>query len=200
MSDSGDLTLFPLNTVLFPLARTALQIFESRYMDMVRDCLRRDQRIGIILLESGSEVFQPGSWSTPQVADTGCAAAIVDWDALPQGRLGLVLEGCQRFRLLRSWEDDKHLLHGAVEWLDDEPDQALPESFELLPSLLAQLAQHPTIQKLGMDLQPHSSLTTANQLAQVLPIGLQEKQRLLCLSDPIERLQQLEQLLDELQA
>lgn len=197
---ANEICLFPLPVVLFPWGRTSVQVFEARYLDMVRDCLKADAGIGVILLRSGSEVYRPGQWRLPELAEIGCYGRIVDWNALPQGRLGLILEGQQRFRLLDSRQDAAHLLHGTVEWLQPEIDQALPQAFELLPPLLARLAEHPSIRQLGMVLQPESALRTANQLAKLLPVGLAEKQRLLSLDDPVERLQLIEQLLAVLEA
>ena len=43
--------LFPLNVVLFPEGELKLRIFESRYIDMVRDCFRNDTGFGICLIQ-----------------------------------------------------------------------------------------------------------------------------------------------------
>lgn len=200
MTMPDEIALFPLNTVLYPYGRIELQVFEARYMDLVKSCLRADEGFGIVLIKSGSEVFQPGRWRRPELVDIGCYGRIVDWDALPQGRLGLVLEGRQKFRIIDSAEDASHLLRANVEWFDPEPEPGLPMEFELFPPLLERLAAHASVRKLGMEGQPHSASHVANQLAQLLHVGQQEKQQLLALEDPIERLQLLEQLLAMLEA
>jgi hypothetical protein len=197
---ASEIALFPLPTVLFPHARIALQIFEPRYMDLVKSCLRAELGFGVILIASGSEVYQLRQWQRPELVATGCYARIVDWDAMPQGRLGLVLEGQQRFRLLDSVEGSDHLLRGSVDWLDSEHDQPLPQQFEPLQSLLLHLARHPSIQQLHMPWRDDSALYTANQLAQLLPIAPQDKQQLLALDSAIDRLQLIDQLLSHLQA
>lgn len=197
---TSEIALFPLRMVLFPHARSELQIFEARYMDLVKSSLKADGGFGVVLMQGGSEVYQRGRWRMPELVDIGCFGRIVDWDALPQGRLGVVLEGGDKFRLLESWKDAHHLLHGRVEWLDAEVEQVLPQSFDQLATLLARLAEHPSIQKLNMQMQPHSALHTANQLAQLLPISVQEKQQLLVLDQPLERLQLIEDLLAALES
>lgn len=197
---TSEIALFPLRMVLFPHARAELQIFEARYMDLVKSSLKADGGFGVVLLQGGSEVYQPGRWRMPELVDIGCFGNIVDWDALPQGRLGVVLEGGAKFRLLESWKDEQHLLHGRVEWLKPEVETSLPQSYEQLPSLLARLAEHPSIKKLNMQSQPCSALHTANQLAQLLPISLQEKQQLLALDQPLQRLQLIEDLLAALES
>ncbi len=197
---TSEIALFPLRMVLFPHARSELQIVEARYMDLVKSSLKADGGFGVLLLQGGSEVYQPGRWRMPDLVNIGCFASIVDWHALPQGRLGVVLEGGDKFRLFESWKDEHHLLHGRVEWLHAEAQQALPQNFDQLAALLARLAEHPSIQKLNMQLQPNSALHTANQLAQLLPVSLQEKQQLLALERPLERLQLIEDLLAALES
>jgi hypothetical protein len=197
---TGDIALFPLRAVLFPHARTTLQVFEARYMDLVKNCLKADGGFGVILIKNGSEVYRPGHWRAPELADIGCYGRIVDWDALPQGRLALVLEGLQKFRLLESRQGPDHLFRGNVEWLAAESDQPLSLAFEQLPALLARLAEHPSIRQLNMVFEPGSALQTANQLAQLLPISLQEKQQLLSMDCPMDRLQQIEDFLAALES
>ena len=53
MSDHAWLPLFPLDTVLFPGGVLPLKIFEARYIDMVRDCMKRDAPFGVVRNKSG---------------------------------------------------------------------------------------------------------------------------------------------------
>src|SRR5690606_3741827 len=92
MSDSiaiRDIPLFPLHTVLFPGGLLPLRVFEARYLDMVRDCLRQTQPFGVCLIESGHEVASNVTPAAPTVtADIGCLATILDCD---MEQLGLLL-------------------------------------------------------------------------------------------------------------
>ncbi len=195
---SKEIALFPLKGVLFPHARTVVQIYEPRYMDMVKTCLKAELGFGVILLEAGSEVYQPGLWRSPAVVELGCYGKIVDWDALSEGRLGLVLEGTKKFRIRECWETRDRLLRGEVEWLDEESDQPLPQIALELAELLRRLSAHPTVQQLNMPCSLDSALITANQLAQLLPIDAWQKQQLLELDSPVHRLESIEALLGEL--
>ena len=47
--------LFPLNTVLFPGGRLPLRIFEQRYMDMAKVCLKDNSAFGVCLIREGRE-------------------------------------------------------------------------------------------------------------------------------------------------
>ena len=50
MAETRELPLFPLNTVLFPGGPLPLRIFEQRYVDMVRHCMRQQSGFGVLLL------------------------------------------------------------------------------------------------------------------------------------------------------
>jgi Lon protease-like protein len=68
------ISLFPLNIVLFPDGPLPLRIFETRYVDMVRRCMREDQAFGVVLIREGSEV---GHAETYDVGRTGCSGCRV---------------------------------------------------------------------------------------------------------------------------
>jgi Lon protease-like protein len=72
----ADLPLFPLHTVLFPGGLLPLKIFEARYLDMARECLREKTPFGVCLLKSGHEVASPGDPSVPETI--GCLAEIAE--------------------------------------------------------------------------------------------------------------------------
>ena len=87
------LPLFPLDTVLFPGCMLDLQIFEARYLDMVSQCLKAGHGFGVVHILDGSEVgAAPASF-----ARVGCEALIRDWQQLPNGLLGIRVEGGRRF-------------------------------------------------------------------------------------------------------
>jgi Lon protease-like protein len=78
MSAAGELPLFPLGTVLFPGGPLQLRIFEPRYLDMVRQCLRGSRPFGVVLILEGLEAGAAAS-----VATIGTSARLVDFDYLP---------------------------------------------------------------------------------------------------------------------
>ena len=59
--DLASLPLFPLNTVLFPGGLLPLRVFEARYMDMTRECLKAEQPFGVCLIKDGKEVGTPAN-------------------------------------------------------------------------------------------------------------------------------------------
>ena len=93
------IALFPLATVLFPQGVLPLRIFEARYLDMVRDCMRDGTLFGVTLITDprASEVSR-----TTSLADVGCLARIEAWDMKQLGVLHIRAVGQDRFRLLQT--------------------------------------------------------------------------------------------------
>src|SRR6202008_4409888 len=88
------LPLFPLNPVLFPGGPLPLRIFEPRYLDMVRRCLREKTGFAVVMLTDGEEARGEASF-----AATGTEAVIVDFDRLEGGLLGISCLGRERIRV-----------------------------------------------------------------------------------------------------
>jgi len=192
-----ELPLFPLGTVLFPNGRLPLRVFEPRYVDLVRDCLKRDRPFGVVWIREGSEVAAP-TQAMPRLAQLGTCARIVDWDALDDGQLGLTIEGKEKFRLLSTEQRPNFLIVASVEVLPSEPELPLPERARDMIPLLEQLMRHPLIARLQLQPELEDGGRLANQLAQLLPIPETDKFTLLAEADPLLRLDRLLQQLEQL--
>jgi uncharacterized protein len=186
--------LFPLNSVLFPKGRIALQIFESRYLDMVRNCLRDGTGFGIVLIESGSEVAHTGQ--KLDIHRTGTYCEVVDWNQLPSGLLGITAEGRSTFRVVETWRESNSLCRAVVNFRTQDSVDAEPlevgEEFREYVELLRGLVRHPAIEELRLDMSFENLREIAWRLSELLPIPNREKQTLLELADPFDRLQQIE--------
>jgi uncharacterized protein len=184
-----EVALFPLNTVLFPGGRLPLRIFEQRYMDMAKACLRDGARFGVCLIREGREVGAP---AIP--AEVGTLARIGAWDMAQLGLLEITALGEQRFRILERRVQADGLAWGSIEVLPQEEDAPIPQScagcVKLLERVIAQQA--------GLLEPPHrldSASWVSARLAEVLPLPLPAKQELLELSDARERIERLNALL-----
>jgi uncharacterized protein len=182
MAESS-LPLFPLNTVLFPGGPLSLRIFEPRYLDMVRRCLKDAGAFGVVLILEGAE-----AGAAARVADTGTSARLVDFDTLPDGLLGVVCVGERRFRVLRRWQQEDGLNLATVEYLTEEPPQGLPDELAHLGELLREV-----LPKLGgayVHVEAHyeDAGWVGNRWAEILPLAPSERQELLELADPLARL------------
>ena len=185
MSAPQSIALFPLNVVLFPEGPLPLRIFETRYLDMVRRCMREDQRFGVALIREGNEVGPADTF------DIGTMAKIVDFHQLSDGLLGLSCIGEQRFRIRSRGRQADGLNLAEVDWLASEPAVAVPARHarlsELLKSVLPQLGEVYT----GIEMQLDDAAWVGHRLAEILPIPLPEKQTYLEMDDPIQRLELL---------
>lgn len=112
------ITIFPLpGAVLYPGLQLPLHIFEPRYRAMVSDALARDRRIGMIQPQRGGE-------GAP-LFSVGCVGRIGDVEALDDGCFNIVLEGEQRFRIVRELDVDTPFRQIEAELLPAEPDEVL---------------------------------------------------------------------------
>jgi hypothetical protein len=182
------IALFPLSVVLFPAGSLPLRIFETRYVDMVRRCMRSDQRFGVALIREGNEA------GPAETFDVGTMAKIVDFHQLSDGFLGLSCVGEQRFRILSRGIQADGLNLAQIEWLGTEPKVAVPERHahlaELLKTVLPQLGEV----YVGIEMHLDDAAWVGHRLAEILPIAAAEKQFCLELNDPIERLDVLRPL------
>ncbi len=182
--------LFPLNTVLFPGGPLPLRIFEPRYLGLVSKCLKNDMPFGVLLIRDGGET---GPATTHNV---GTLARITDWYQGSDGLLGITAIGEQRFRLIASERQDDGLNIGDVEMLDNEPSTPLPEEYQEMAAILAGVLDD--LGRLYESLDRHfdDASWVTSRFVEILPIDLEEKQRCLEQSDPVERLQIVRKLLD----
>ena len=182
--------IFPLNTVLFPGGRLPLRVFEQRYIEMTKRCIADDRPFGVCQIKEGQET------GTPAVPEAiGCLARILEWDMPQLGVFQLQTEGTQRFRLLRSEVARNGLISATIETLP-------PEEAKTPTSALCAEVLHAIIDKIGTDQfpKPHhfdDAAWIGYRLSEILPIDRVTRQRMLQLSDPTERLAQLEQVLNE---
>jgi Lon protease-like protein len=176
--------LFPLSAVLFPHGRMPLQIFERRYVDLVRDSMRSGSGFGIVRIVRGAEA-EAGN-DLPELEPVGTVARIVDWDQLDNGLLGITVLGGERFRLRQLWRADSGLCMADVDLLPALPQRPMEESWLPFANLLRGLEAHPHVQRIGMQPDLNDPWQVAYGLLQLLPLGEDFKAELLALDDLAE--------------
>lgn len=185
--------LFPLNLVLFPGASLALRIFETRYIDLVSECLRSDSGFGVCLILTGKEVG-----GSAQCHKVGTYARIIDWSRLEDGLLGITVEGGVRFRVLHFSERTNRLLQGDVEWLEEPVSKPIETKAEpALRDLLVRILEHYEISYDDQDRKLLDPVWLGYRLAEYLPLDLHARQTLLEMNNGQERLEALQQLLSD---
>jgi hypothetical protein len=191
----ASIPIFPLQTVLVPGAYLPLQIFEPRYLDMVRDCVRDDSGFGVCLIMGDG-----GAGQAAGHACVGTLARVRDWHTLKNGLLGITTQGQQRFSITATRMRDNGLMMAEVRWLDEAPRTPLPTEYQLLGDIVGRFMDKLESHYPGFE---RSWLEDANwvgyRLTELLPIRNLERQGLLELDDPLQRLQHLLELLPRFQ-
>jgi Lon protease-like protein len=189
------LPLFPLRTVLFPGGLLPLKIFEQRYIEMTKACMRDALPFGVCMITQGEEVAQPGTASV-EFASVGTLARITNFDMPQLGILHVQTEGLTRFEVRGHSVDASGLVIGEVTTIADEPRHPLPEACAPLARMLQVIAA-----KLGPDNFPAAAdyddaSWVGYRLAELLPLPLSIKQRMLEVNDANVRLTVLHQFLE----
>jgi len=189
-SGSSDIPLFPLNTVLFPGGPLPLRIFEPRYVDMVRACMRESAPFGVVLIRAGQEAGAVSS-----AAEVGTAARIIDFDQMPDGLLGITCCGEQRFRVQQRRVQADGLNIGTVSWIPVDAVVSLPPQHAHLGQMLKRVM--PQLSEIYQQLPTRYDEAgwVSSRLAEILPISLQDKQALLEMDDPLARIEQMAPLI-----
>jgi Lon protease-like protein len=184
-----ELALFPLNTVLFPGGLLPLRVFEQRYLEMSKACLRDGGVFGVCLIREGAEVGAP---ATP--AEVGCTARIVRWDMQQLGLLQIVAQGERRFRVRATRVRDDGLVLGQVAYLPEEAAAPVPQELAACRTLLERVVAEHGEQLFARPFRFDSSAWVSARLAEVLPLPAAAKQTLIEL-DGLRRLEAVQQLL-----
>ncbi len=181
---SAEIPLFPLNTVLFPGGPLPLRIFEPRYVDMVRYCMRERAPFGVVLIRAGAEAGA----AVVSAADIGTSARIVDFFQMPDGLLGISCIGEQKFRVSKRRVQNDGLYLATVDWLPPEPKVSLPGEHAHLGVLLRKVL--PELGEIYQSVPKHfdDAAWVGARLTEILPLNLADKQHCLELDDPLVRL------------
>jgi Lon protease-like protein len=177
-----ELGLFPLSLVLVPTERIPLHIFEPRYKDLVAVCIERGEEFGLVLAAGDGAVHEIG---------TRAAVAEV-LEVLPDGRMNIVVEGGERFRLLELTTGHSYA-SAVVEDVVDEDDPPDDADTERALELFRGLAETAGAE---VDVPDSESPLLDFELAARVDFGVDAKQELLALTSPRTRMTRLVGLLE----
>ena len=168
------LPIFPLHSVLFPGGRLPLKIFEPRYVAMTTACLRNNTPFGVCRIREGQEVGTPATYDA-----VGCAALIGDWEVPHANMFHLHAHGTAVFRASNSSVNPVGLIEADIEWLPEASGSLDQRTVELCVRMLQSLEE-----RLGPTFlpPPHAfddARWVSYRLAELLPLALSERQKLL---------------------
>ena len=184
-----EISLFPLpNLVLFPHIVVPLHIFEERYKSMINGCIASGEIFGLVLLQTGAD-----EESEETIHRVGVTARIVEVERLDEGRMNILCEGEQRFRIYRFTQQTP-FWRGAVDIIEDDERNATEALYEQVAELYRSVvdlsAKLSGSQEAELVL-PDSSTDLSYMVSYVLDIESEDKQKLLEMDSTAERLRML---------
>ena len=175
--------VFPLQAVLFPGSLLPLRIFEVRYMDMAKECLKSGSSFAVCLIKEGPEVGAP---AVPEAI--GCLARIADCDMEELGILKVTAAGVERIRIVSSEVTRAGLIVAEVEEHGAEAvsqgAQGVEESTEFLRKVIAGIGER----RFAAPLRFEDATWVSFRLAEILPLRNDVKQKLLEVTDTTLRI------------
>jgi Lon protease-like protein len=180
----AELGLFPLPIVLLPAESVPLHIFEPRYRELIGECIERDDDFGVVLAKPSGDIHHVGTR----------AHVTRVLQVLPDGRMNVVVEGGDRFRVLEV-SHDRSFAIGTVEELADPPDELAERAdSERALELFARLQE-----ALGTTTAPPPEVASPQldwELVDRVDFAPELKQELLELTSPVLRMRRLGELLE----
>lgn len=196
-----EIPLFPLQTVLFPDGVLGLQIFEVRYLKMIRECMDTASPFGVVTLQAGGEVQRPNEELA--LANIGTLATITHFVEESPTLFRLLARGGRRFHLHEAHQASNGLWMGLVTVFDEEPQVSIPTELahtsvllhEVIQSLESQQDEHLAM-PIAKPYKLHDCAWVANRWCDLLQLNKLTKLQLLALDNPLIRLELINDELD----
>ena len=181
--------LFPLNVVLFPKGLLELRIFEIRYLDMIKDCLKQQKEFGVVLIKAGSE-----NTIDLDIEEIGTLAKIVSFDQGADGLLHITVQGTEPVQI-NSYDVERNgLIVGRTQPHLTQNEEILGSHSKLVSLLKNILANNQELDTLTLQLLGEASWV-AYRLAEFLELTNQEKLIVLAESNAHRKLDKVEKLI-----
>lgn len=198
----NQIPLFPLSHGMFPDGMLALQIFEVRYLDLIKRCHQQQLPFGVVWLKKGSEVQVPGE--IPMLHDYGCHAHIRDFEQVQTNLFHVICQGGLRFKVNDIQPGPFGVWQGDISILAQDPEVELPTHLEhhaaRLGKIIATAQKQGQIKRLPI-LQPYlldQCGWVANRYAEALDISADLKVQLLSELDPLKRLHEIDSMVGQI--
>ena len=195
MSDRlSKVPLFPLTVNVLPGGILPLQIFEPKYIDMVKACMSNEVGFIVALTKQSKSlkenlIIENFSIST--------YVEIIDFDLLENGLLGISVKGLHRVEILDIEVQEDGLLIADADIVLEENSSVFKKDFKNIWQVLQQISDHPEVKKMGIQIDFGSSSSVVHSLGNLLPLTSIEKQEILDKKSDRERLEFLDELINK---
>jgi hypothetical protein len=174
--------VFPLsNFIIFPKTTIPLNIFETRYIEMINDSMSSNKLIGMIQPLNQNSVGQEDI----NLHQVGCLGKIVSFKETEDNRYLIELKGLIRFQIMNEIKSKKKYREYEVDFkrfnhdLDDKKEKLKFSDLELIFKDLKTLFEKRGFIINWKELEKQSLDEIINALAMASPFSLEEKQVLL---------------------
>ena len=192
--------LFPLNVVVCPSGLMPLRIFEARYLDMVKNCLRNKSTFAIVTLLPAEQLESNNQFP---FADIGTVVEIVEADVSTVGLMMIRCVGLHRIKVESVSQQTDGLIIGFVADIANDAKLAIPEDLQVTSASLQHLLEALPLQGVTPNDIPvvtpyqfDDASWVANRWLELLSLPLIQKQRLMQMDSPILRLEMINDILD----
>ncbi len=188
----NNLPVFPLSLVALPGTIQSLQIFEPRYINMIKNCMSNDHGFVIVLQKKDELNFG--------IHKKGTYVEIIDFNNLPNGLLGITVRAENKVSInnLCQLEDGLNIADIKPE-IDPEVDnQALIAEYPEIINILSQIIKHPKVTELPIKVDFNSADSIAYHLAGLIPLTTNQRQNLLEAFDAAQRLAILSKYIEKI--
>ena len=186
-----NLPIFPLQIVVLPGTLQSLQIFEPRYLNMVKDCMTHQRGFVISFKSDKSDNINFG------IEKRGTLVEIIDFNNLPNGLLGITVKAKDKvdIKSIVQLEDRSYIGEILPQVEPQVDDQSLLARYPDLLDVLTQLKDHPNIKTLPIEIDLTSADSVTYHLGSLIPLSTDEKQLLLNAFDAGQRLKILSKII-----
>ena len=186
-----NLPIFPLQIVVLPGTLQSLQIFEPRYLNMVKDCMIHQRGFVISFKSDKSDNINFG------IEKRGTLVEIIDFNNLPNGLLGITVKAKEKvdIKSIVQLEDRSYIGEILPQVEPQVDDQSLLARYPDLLDVLTQLKDHPNIKTLPIEIDLTSADSVTYHLGSLIPLSTDEKQLLLNAFDAGQRLKILSKII-----
>ena len=189
--------LFPLQSGVFPDGVLQLQIFEVRYLDLIKRCQREAASFGVAWLAQGAETQVAAE--QPRLFQFGCMVELLEVVPIMPTLLHVKCRGTRRFRLDAQFAGPYGVWQGRIEYLECDKNDPIPSHLQGLADRLGQLIARAQTRGLEDRVPFHRPYRldeagwVANRWAEVLPFTPEQKVQLLGEADPLLRLERIKE-------